>query len=589
MNKVSQVLYYQTVQFTSNMPIVSGEQFFGGKPGVTVQQTPEAAQQEPGYLKRVGSSIKDTAVGLAGDLETQAQEVAKQELEPTSLKSIGKTAVALGRGGLRTVGAAAKAALTPIAEAPGIKQATEFVGEKLAGTNPMQKFQEWSTRHPEAAKDIENTLDIAGLFGGGKAAKPLAGGTKTVAKKTVQVAKPIVEKAGQTVASVAKPLEGVAKGVKDVAGIVAEEGKRIPARISTNVAEKKIAQEAIGQLPSRVAREAAQDGLDMADIKTIYKIPKEQKAPLKKLATVVKDFAEGKTKTNPIEVVGKPIVNRLKELEKAKGSVGKKLGQAAEGLGKVTREELDDTVFNELKRVPGLSGLKKTMLGELDFSGTTLATELSKPDRMAVRKIFSMATKPGTGKSKHLLRQELFEILGGKKRSLTALTDTQEKAFEAVRRGLSNVLETKNSSYKVLSNQFRQIIQPLQELRKVMRVSGEADDVLDMSAGLLARRLTSFAQSNPKIKEILNAMDKATKVSGKTRLNVESLQDFYNILEKYYDIAPKTGFQAQVRQGVEKAAGGPLQYIGDQIKSFAGETPAVRQKALEKILEEVLK
>jgi hypothetical protein len=83
-------------------------------------------------------------------------------------------------------------------------------------------------------------------------------------------------------------------------------------------------------------------------------------------------------------------------------------------------------------------------------------------------------------------------------------------------------------------------------------------------------------------------MDKATAVAGKTRLSVETLQDFYNILEKYYDIAPKTGFQAQVRQGVEKASG-----IGDlafqTVKGFAGETPIVRQKALESILEEILK
>lgn len=561
------------------MERLSAEQFkkrYGDKSLATFGQP----RQEPGYFERVGIGIKETFTGLGQDLQTQAEAIATEDLKEDPSRT--NQAIALGRGGLRTAGAFAKSALTPIMEAPGIKQATEFVGEQIADTAPMQKFAEWAGRHPEAAKDIENTLDIAGLLGTASSVKPLVSGVtkgaKIVGKQAVKTGGKIAEKTAT-----------VTGKLKSVSAPIVEEAKRIPYRIQTNAAQKQAVQQSINQLPSKVAREAAQDGLDIADVKTIYQISKTQKAPLKKLATVVKDFAEGKTKTNPIEVVGKPIVSRIKELEKARGTIGQKLGQTAEQLGNVTKQELDDAVFGELKKVPGLNGVKKTMLGELDFSNTTLATELSKADRMAIRKIFSMATKQGSGKSKHLLRQELFEILGGKKRALTALTDTQERAFEAVRKGLSNVLESKNPAYKSLSNQYRQTIKPLHDIRKIMKVSGETDDILDMSAGLLARRLTSFAQSNPQIKAILNAMDKATKVGGKTRLNVETLQDFYNILEKYYDIAPKTGFQSQVKQGVEKAIGGPLDFAADKLKSFAGETPAVRQKALERILEEVLR
>ena len=559
------------------MQKISAEQFKKqyGKDAYSGYKKPT---QQPGYFQRVGTSLKETATGLGQDIQKQAEVGGQAQNRGDYLEE----AVALGRGGLRSAGAFAKSALTPLMEAPGIKQAAEFVGEKIADTAPMQKFAEWAGRHPEAAKDIEDTLDIAGLLGTASTVKPLVNGVtkgaKMVGKQATQVGGKIAEKT----ATVTGKLKGV------TAPLV-EEAKRIPSRIQTNAAQKQAVQQSINQLPSKIAREAAQDGLDIADVKTIYRISKTQKAPLKKLATVVKDFAEGKTKTNPIEVVGKPIVGRIKELEKARGTIGQKLGQTADQLGNVTKQELDDAVFSELKKVPGLNGVKKTMLGELDFSNTTLATELSKTDRVAIRKIFSMATKQGTGKSKHLLRQELFEILGGKKRALTALTDTQERAFEAVRKGLSNVLEGKNASYKSLSNQYRQTIKPLQDIRKLMKVSGEPDDILDMSAGLLARRLTSLAQTNPQIKATLNAMDKATKIGGKTRLNVETLQDFYNILEKYYDIAPKTGFQSQVKQGVEKAIGGPMDFAADKLKSFAGETPAVRQRALEKILEEVLR
>ena len=146
--------------------------------------------QQPNYFQRVGTGIKEAFTGLGQDLQTQADVIAQPD-------NLGEDIVALGRGGLRTAGAFAKSALTPIMEAPGIKQATEFVGEKLADTAPMQKFAEWAGRHPEAAKDIENTLDIAGLLGTASATKPLV---KGVAKG----AKIVGEKATQTAQTVAK-------------------------------------------------------------------------------------------------------------------------------------------------------------------------------------------------------------------------------------------------------------------------------------------------------------------------------------------------------------------------------------------------
>ena len=489
-------------------------------------------------------------------------------------------ALNLGAGIIESAFSPLTAATQPVIE-PTVGRAINFVADKISDIPAVQKFAtskagEFTSRR---AEDVSNAALIAGTIGGSKTltgqVKKIPGAVTNVVddlKTTGQM--PSIEKATQTVKQTVSPF--------------IEEAKRIPNRLKTNIAQKQAVQETINKLPSKVAREAAQDGLDIGDIKTLYSIAKNQKAPLKKLATVVKDFAEGKTKTNPIEVVGKPIVNRLKELEKARVNVGAKLGEVAENLGVVTKEELLPTVFQRLRKVPGLEGLGIDNNGLLNFRNTVLATAETVADRNAIQRIFNSATKWGQGKNKHLLRQELFESLGGKKRASLKLTATQEKAYEAIRQGLSDVLETKNVGYKNLSNQYRKIITPLKQMRKMMKVAGEADDVLDMSAGLLARRLTSLAQSNPQIKAILNAMDNATKKAGKTRLSVESLQDFYNVLEKYYPgIVQKTGFQGQITRGVEQATSGPLNYIGEQIKGLAGETPAVRQKALERILDEI--
>jgi len=164
-----------------------------------------------------------------------------------------------------------------------------------------------------------------------------------------------------------------------------------------------------------------------------------------------------------------------------------------------------DSIFNSLKRVQGLNGLK-VKSGILNFKDTVLTTAKTASDRKIIQEIFTDATKAGTGKSKHLLRQELFEVLGGKKKALTAITDTQDKAFQAVRRGLSDLLDSKNASYKALNVEYAKVIQPLSDINRFMRLNklaGASDDLLNMKAGLIARRLTSNAVSNPEIRFLL--------------------------------------------------------------------------------------
>jgi exopolysaccharide biosynthesis predicted pyruvyltransferase EpsI len=126
-------------------------------------------------------------------------------------------------------------------------------------------------------------------------------------------------------------------------------------------------------------------------------------------------------------------------------------------------------------------------------------------------------------------------------------------------------------------------------MRKYMKnIPDATEDILDMQAGLLARRLTSLAKSNPEIKATLQAMDKATAVKGKTKVSIENLQDFYNVLDKYYDIAAKTGYQGQTTTAIEKASG-VKDFIAQTVSGIAGKTDAVKRKAIEDALMEALK
>ena len=210
---------------------------------------------------------------------------------------------------------------------------------------------------------------------------------------------------------------------------------------------------------------------------------------------------------------------------------------------------------------------------------------MTKSDRAAIQKVFKDAITNGTGKQKHLLRQELFEVIGGKKRGLETITDTQEKAFNAIREGLSDVLESKNAKYSDLSNRYRKIITPLNDMRALIGEVGDKKDLVDLSAGLIARRITSNAKSNPEIRNLLRQLDRAT-AKGQTATSVETLVDIYNVLEKYYDTSGKTTLQSQVQRGVEKA--GVRNLVEDTIGGLVGQTDAVRQKAIEDLIKSIV-
>jgi hypothetical protein len=247
-----------------------------------------------------------------------------------------------------------------------------------------------------------------------------------------------VETGARNIDNLATKATELTSGVRDIVRPTVDTIKNIPQRASINMAERKAVEQTIQKLPTESAKVAVREGIELPDVQYLYQIPKSQKKPLNTLFKVVEDFSTGKTKTNPIEVVGKPIVKRLKDLEAKASTIGKQLGDTANKLPEVTNIEIQPVVLGELQKVNGLRGLKIAEDGALDFTDTSLASALSKSDQSAIQSAYDTAIKSGTGKQKHLLRQELFEILGGKKKSLTNITDTQERAYEAIRKGLSD-------------------------------------------------------------------------------------------------------------------------------------------------------
>lgn len=525
--------------------------------------------EQPSQMSRLGT-----------DLLNRAKTVGEQVKQVGQAEGVAETAAQVAQTPLRVVGQAAGAVGDVIgagvnaATGGGLDKLGEYIASTETGKQLGASLLKLQQEQPELAGTLGDLFNIATVGVGGVAAKPVVKAGVTGLERGAKATMQGITDAADVVVDAASTLRPITENIT-----------ALPRRISANIAEKQATEEVIQSLPTKTAQIAARDGVDIADINTLLQLQTENKGIYKPLIEEVRKFSSGLSNADPIEQVGKPIVQQLKKAEAERKVVGKELGEVAKNLGVVTKPELESAVASRLVNTPGLEGLK-IKNGTLDFSDTSLASSLSKSDQKAIQQAYSQATKWGDGRKAHLFRQELFEVLGGKKRSTQALTDTQEKAFEAIRSGLSDVLETKNPQYKKLSTQYRELIQPLQEMRKLSKTldPNASDDILDLSAGLLARRLTSNAASNPKIRETLKLLDSATSRKGASSVNTESLINLYNVLDRYYDIAAKTGFKGQIQ-----SAASPLEAVMGSIKGVAGTTPAVRQKALEDLLNELIK
>ena len=462
----------------------------------------------------------------------------------------------------------------------------------------IQKYDVFAEQYPNLAKDAESIFNIASMVPvvkvGGTAAKTTAGATIKTAKATTKATTDAI-KNSKVISTTGDIVDAAKTRVADTLE-----------NVKINRADKAKQKAIIEQLGSETGKSAARAGVEIADINTIKGFDKANIPSIKKMVQMAEEVQNGKTGIDPLDVVGEPIRKKVLNLSERADEIGKKLGETARNLKDVKTTELEIAVLNRLKKVSGLRGLKvedvvdelgkKITNGEstkkLVFDETTLMSRANKAERDAIQTAFDEATREGTGVSKHLYRQELFEILDGKKRSLSTLSDTQQKALDAIRGGLSDVLETKNAGYKDLSNQYRKIVQPLSELRKLAKNidPNNSTDILDEAAGNLARRLTSNAPSKVQIKKVLQQIDEATSAKGTTLRETEDLMDAYNVISKYYNIAGGTSLEGINTRSIMNAlkGSGVSDKVMEIIDAYGGNTSAVKRQKLLDLLDEAL-
>lgn len=416
-----------------------------------------------------------------------------------------------------------------------------------------------------------------------------------VGRTLAPVTKGAIQATARTLSSVPDVVRGaadIAKGTVQMGKNIAEDVKLAPERIRTNAATRKAETEAIESLPSSVQKKAVQNGIDINDINVLNAVPKVYSPDVKKLVDSVVKYDNRSSTIDPMTVVGSPIVQTLKKATSEASKVGKELSTIAPKIGNLTPDEMKIGVFNRLTKVPGLQGLKIGEDGLLDFSRTTMSSSITEAERNALQKAFNEAINRTDGTSAHLFRQELFEDLGGKTRAGMKTTATLDQGINAIRGGISDVLSSKDKLYAELSKKYAQLQDPIDDLKRILKASDPtmSDDILNLNAGILARRLTSTSLSQG---EILNILQKIGGVTGDKNIadRTKNLQEVYNVLNSYYKIKPKTGYEALTQSATEQALQNrslsDIAFSG--IKNTAGVTDAVRKEALEKAIRDIFK
>lgn len=137
-------------------------------------------EPEKGYFSRVGEQYSKAGK----DIITATKQGGEKAFEQSNKGDVLGATGSYLRTGLRTAGAVAGAAFAPILEAPGIKQATEYLVGKAVNApgikDVITSAVELANKYPNQAKDIQNIIDIAALGYAPKASNAISKEVKAI-------------------------------------------------------------------------------------------------------------------------------------------------------------------------------------------------------------------------------------------------------------------------------------------------------------------------------------------------------------------------------------------------------------------------
>ena len=555
----------------------------------------------------IGGDIAQTAKGVVSQFKQGGEDIVDiaqdQDLSfGEKVRGGVSRAFTTGVRGLidEPVKGAIKLALTPEQE-EATKTKVGEIAENVADTDfvkDMVSFYEGLDT--DTQREVDNALGFAeGLSEIGTAGllsrftKPLLNSigktVKETAKVGVDATKTVIKQADNVV-------DAAAEGTLNTLNLAENAGDnaitRAGQRFKTNVASNQATNEAIEALPSKVIQNSVRQGVELPDAQFLTKIPKAQRGSLGKLYDTTRKFVAGTSEVSPYEAVGKPIITRLKKLQGQTTALGTKLDKIATSLKGKALNASDDVgnfindSLDNLGVTLKTSGKGKKSKSELNFVGSNL--EGLGANESIIQNVYKRFAQAKDASDFHRLKKFIDNNVNFGK-TAGGFTGEAERLLKGWRKQIDDALDNQFSNYNKVNTDLAQRIQPINALKDLLKADGLDTDLLNMKSGILARRITSNALSNPTIRQTLRDLDKATKVKGKVSLDIENLVEFLSVLEKYYpEIVGKNTFKGQMTGAVENVQGIQEMLVGS-VKKLSGKTESVQREAINKLLDDLFK
>src|SRR3990167_3421642 len=419
-------------------------------------------------------------------------------------------------------------------------------------------------------------------------------GVKTAVKGAESLAKPIVKTAGELATEVGE--SGVAKGIKDASKVISENAqalgstlKQAPERIATNAEAMKVARQEVEQLPI-TAQKAVKNGIDIRDAQLLTEpVTVGERIIQKKMLKASELFGKTRSAEDPALIGGSVVTKRLNDLKKIVDIQGKKLGEVVATIPESKVKGIFDSAITRLRAIPELDGITVSPKCILDFTGTKLSTSFTKSDRKVIQDAWNSLYGRG-GQDMHKLRQELFEVIKKQAKGAEGFTKTKDEAIQAIRMGISDGLDAVSPGYKALNQQYAKVINPYEKLDSFFKkLKDQGEDVMSERGATLLRNLTSRNVKAPEIRGILKQVDEALVEFGKkSNVNLEKVQNFYDALQRTFDITPDQSFGGQIRTAdIPMNASGIINKTIGAVLDKASITPEVRRKAFKDLFDSI--
>lgn len=547
-------------------------------------------------VKSFGKNTIDAAVSGAKKVGQSVEEGAKAltENKPSTLGGEIKTGAKLAGAGIDAGLSGAGALFAPVSglvktlsdnasDNEHVQKFAQHISPFLDAANTgVSSIDELRDKHPDIAKNLDRTVSLLTLEGGGKAASAAG----DVAKSATDAAKSGIETAAKSTADAVKTTaSNASKGIAEKTAAAATSpgflGKTLR-RVKDYANDKREFKDL-----SAPVQEAIKTAIPAPYAKMIGDAtPEEKQAAERMLDIQEQGVGDMSSRTRPESVIGARIMQAVKAVE----GMNKKAGEA-EGshIGDLSGHNIDHskTTDDFLDSLHSLNVHIDPEDSRLDFSKSEFRGPSNSKDRGLLQSVWN-ELQPGTegltiknAKDLHTGRQALFNELKGRP-TMDPFAPKAVSIAEQARKGLLADIGKQagdaGTGYKTHTTNFAITHKALEDFYNILgkKWTGRPEDVRGLKTGEIFNRIKGNAGADAQF-VLDNIEGLAAKGGFKSSIDPQKLIDINQLLKEIVGDTQGASLSGGVKRGVADA----IENSGTLAKTLSGGIPGIVKGAVD--------